>query len=426
MYCLNIKIQKSRGYMFYSENLKYISSKIKNHLEQKVEKPSARISIVGSRGIPAKYGGFEVFADELSVRLNEKGYHVTVCCEYQATKKPNEYRGVRLCYFPFKPPKYYILRKIYEMMNDLYFMGTMAKRCDIMYILGVGTSGWFTFFPKFMNNDIKVLVNIDGLEWKRDKFNKFEKKLLKLNNSLAIIFSDIVILDSMSLKKYVTLKSQEKTFFTPYGASATKKIDWNVDELNELSSQTNRISMIKKNEYWLVVARLEPENNIHITIEAFVNSDSKKPLVIVGESTSIGYKEILNRISSNDKSHRIFFLGSIYENRKLLDMLRQHCFAYIHGHSVGGTNPSLLEAMIIKNIIIANDNEFNREVGGDTILYFKDAVDLANKINDIEKNIIRFYNLKEQAEKRVKTNYSWEKVVEDYVNLFNILLHKKI
>lgn len=412
-------------YINYSKDSKKPTLEIKNRIEREAEKPSARISIIGSRGIPAKYGGFEVFAEELSVRLNEKGYQVNVCCEYQESKKSDKYKGVNLNYFPFKPPRYYILRKFYEMMNDLYFMVKMANRCDIMYVLGVGTSGWFIPFPKLINNNIKILINIDGLEWKRDKFNKLEKKLLKLNNSLAIIFSDIVILDSMSLKKYVNLNNQEKTFFTPYGASAPENIDWDIHELDSLSYQNNQISLIKQNEYWLVVARLEPENNIHIIIDAFINSDSKMPLVIVGDSTSFSYKDMLNRISSKNNSHRIFFLGSIYGNQKLLNMLRQHNFAYIHGHSVGGTNPSLLEAMIIKNIIIAQDNEFNREVGGDAILYFKDATDLANKINDTERNINEYYKLKEMAGKRIKSHYSWEKVAEDYDYLFNSLFYKK-
>lgn len=380
------------------------------------------VSIIGSRGIPAMYGGFEVFAEQLSTRLAKKGYSVLVCCEYPMSEKIEKYKDVCLCYFPFRPPNGYLFRKFYEILNDIYFIFSLSSSNDIMYILGVGTAGWFTFFPKIINRNIKIIINIDGLEWERNKFSRLEKLLLKLNNQLSIIFSDTVVLDAECLGNHLSKKYEKKTVFIPYGVEYTERVEWDNNKLSVLSPKCGGINNIKPNGYWLAIARLEPENNIHMIIEGFLKSNSKKPLVIVGECTSITYNNKLNQILNKFNYNNILFVGSIYHDQKLLQMLRQNCFAYIHGHSVGGTNPSLLEAMSSKNIILAHDNEFNREVCSNLAIYFKNIEDFKNKIEYIEYNMSSLILLKEKISMRASRDYSWQKVVNSYEVLFSRLL----
>ncbi len=380
------------------------------------------VSIIGSRGIPARYGGFEIFTEQLSVRLAKEGYSVLVCCEYPESDRMDNYRDVRLSYFPLHPPKNYSIRKFYEILNDIYFIFSVSFSHNIVYILGVGTAGWFTFFPKIINKNTKVIVNIDGLEWERNKFNKFEKLLLKFNNYLAIIFADIVVLDAECLANYLNGILRNKTIFIPYGVECSDLIDWDINKLSNLSPKCHEIKNIKPGDYWLVVARLEPENNIHIIIEGFLRSSSKKFLVVVGDSTSATYSKKFNQILSKYDNNKVLFVGSIYNDQRLLQMLRQNCFAYIHGHSVGGTNPSLLEAMASRNIILAHDNDFNREVCSDLAVYFKDEFDIENKINYIEENAHLFVGFKEKIHSRAMREYSWQNVVKSYEALFSSLV----
>ncbi len=288
-----------------------------------------------------------------------------------------------------------------------------ARSSDFMYLCGT-TVGGVMFIPKILNRKLKLLVNIGGLEWRRDKWSKFERLFLKFNTLLAIIFADIVIIDSKSMKKYIGKTWRHKAVFIPYGAEVSKKITWNEEKLRPLVEKCERITFLKKNDYWLEVARLEPDNNIHVVINGYLKTESKKPLVIIGDYTSTAYKSVLENILNGDNARRVLMLGGIYNNKELLDMLRQNCFAYIHAHSFGGTNPSLLEAMSFKNIILAHDNEFNREVCDDSALYFKDSKDLKEKIEIIEEKAELYNNLKDKAYIRVQRNYPWELVVNSY------------
>lgn len=277
------------------------------------------------------------------------------------------------------------------------------------------------FIPKLLNKKIKVMLNVDGLEWKRGKFNKLEKMLLKFNFWLATVFADVVVIDAKVLKNYLNKSCWGKTVFIPYGADPQSGVSWDKSKWEELSSRCSKINNINQNDYWLVVARLEPENNIHTILEGFLKSSSKKPLVVVGDYTSKRYSKRLSSILEKDNEGRIQILGAIYD-KELIYTLRRNSLAYIHGHSVGGTNPSLLEAMIAKNIIISHDNEFNREVCNDFALYFNDANDLKNKIELIEKNPDSYPYIKEGVYNIAINQYSWDKVVDDYGSAFSSLM----
>ncbi|MGP8024376.1 MAG: DUF1972 domain-containing protein [Methanobacterium sp.] len=374
-----------------------------------------RIAILGSRGIPAKYGGFETFAEGLSSRLVENGYEITVSCEYQPlNSRINEFNGVKLEYFPLKAPKSYLLRMFYENLSDIYFLIKLTRNHDLIYFLGTEV-GFFLFIPKLLKSNIRLLVNIDGVMWKRTKFNKFARFLLKINHYFATVFANTIITDAKEMKNYVPDFYKNKAVYIPYGINIPKNIPWSKEIMKNLNNY-DKIKNISPNNYWLIVARLEPENNISMAIDAFSESKTELPLIIIGEFTSEKYRKQLYGITEN--CNNIVFMGSIYDIN-MLNMLRQNCFAYIHGHTVGGTNPSLLEAMIMKNIIIAHDNEFNREVCGNSGIYFKDANELKDKLELIENDFSQYLKLKEDAYHRVKEEYSWNEINGKYMKLFD-------
>jgi rhamnosyltransferase len=258
---------------------------------------------------------------------------------------------------------------------------------------------------------------VDGIEWKRDKYNKIEKLILYLSEIFAVHLSDVIIADSVEIKKYIELKHRKNAVYIAYGVDKPQIELWNPSKLIEVPV-SNNFTNLENNSYYLVVSRLEPENNIHVIVEGFLLSSTTKKLVIVGNFLSQKYELSIKRIIAELNGHdRIIFTKGIYK-KDLLNMLRQNCFVYIHGHSAGGTNPSLLEAMVMKDIIVAHDNEFNREVGSKSILYFKRSFDLSSCIENIENNYSAYLRFKSDAYERVLTHYSWEDVAIKYNLLF--------
>ena len=268
------------------------------------------------------------------------------------------------------------------------------------------------FIPKLFGK--RLFVNHDGIEWKRSKFSPIIKYLLKLSEKISIIWADEIIADSKEIKRYLDDEYNINSIYIPYGASEVQKVGWKPKKLPESLKEINI-----NPSYYLVVARLEPENNIEIIVEGYLKSKTEKPLIIIGDFANPDYKHKVKKIiDNNSEDKKIIFTGGIYDP-ELLNMLRQNCCAYIHGHSVGGTNPSLLEAMISKNLIIAHDNEFNREVCGNSGIFFRDSDDLMNKIDLMEKDFLTHLKLKNKAYYKVKDQYVWN----DIVNRYNLLLN---
>lgn len=368
------------------------------------------IAIIGSRGIPAKYGGFETAVEAVAPKLVEMGWNVVVSCEGGAHHgKPAVYKGVSLFYFPVRP----FFRIIYEVLYDVYSLVKSSLMCRCIYMLGYG-AGLFFFIPKVFRR--KLVVNVDGLEWKREKFNKPERIILLTSERAAVRFADVIVADSQEIRKYIEARYKKKAVYITNGVNAPQLEKWDEQKLGSQALLKHIASL--PNGYWLVVARLEPENNIHTIVRAFLKSGSKQKLLVIGNFSSRRYQRRVLDILNNDRARdTVILAGAIYDV-SLLAMLRQNCFACIHGHSVGGTNPALLEAMSVKNLVVAHDNEFNREVGGQTMLYFKDTVDLASRIQEIESKPDSFAHLKEAAYSRVLSNYSWADIVQEYDKLF--------
>jgi glycosyltransferase involved in cell wall biosynthesis len=377
-----------------------------------------KIAIIGSRGIPSKYGGFETFTEELSTRLVNMGHEVFVSCEGGISPKIYQYKGVKLYYFPLKP----FFRIFYETIYDIYSLMKSSLMCDCIYILGYG-AGFFFFIPKFFGK--KLIVNVDGMEWTRDKYNILEKAILYCSEVSAILFSDVIIADAIEIKKHIKLTHNKKAVFIPYGADIPRIEPWNHFKLKEATVKNKEFLNLERHSYYLVIARLEPENNVHVIVEGFLLANTNKKLVITGNFLSHKYKIKVNNILRKYNAYKkVIFTGAIYK-KDLLNMLRQNCFAYFHGHSAGGTNPSLLEIMAMRNIVIAQDNKFNREVGEESILYFKDSIDLKNKIEHIEKHIDAYCGLRDKACERIENNYSWKIIVEEYDSLFKHVLTRE-
>lgn len=373
-------------------------------------KLNKKIAIVGARGI-ANYGGFESIVKEISSRLSEKGYDVYCSCE-KDDKLDKKYGDVNLVYFPIRiPEKYGIKRKILHILYKIYFgiYFSVFKKCDIVYFLGV-SQNIFTIVPRLFG--IFSIVNMGGLEWERSKFNSFEKFLLKTNFKLALIAADYMIIDNKGLANHISEKYHKKLVYVPYGVDInTKNSNW---DSNVIKKYVKDDFKVLPNSYWLIVTRLSPDNNVHIVLDAFIKSNSNKPLIIVGSlSSSPSYCSKLSKILKKNKDKKITFVGGIY-NQDDLNMFRSNCFGYIHAHSIGGTNPSLLEAMFLKNIIIAHDNEFNREVAGDAAIYFHNSEDLQNNMEMVEINIEDYIKLKNKGYFRVLREYSWEQALRKF------------
>ena len=359
-----------------------------------------RIAIIGSRGIPNEYGGFEQFAEYLSEGLAKKGCEVTVYASDSNSYKKPEYKGVKLihCYDPERT-----VGQFGQFIYDLICILDSRKRnFDIIYQLGYTSSAiWNWLFSK---NAILV-TNTDGLEWQRSKYNRYVKKFLKYSEKTVANRSDYLICDSQAIKKYIDKKYNKNAVCISYGANLFKNP--NEKFIHEFK--------LKPFQYFLVISRMQPDNNIETIIQGYINSESNYPMIIVGKLNN----RYARRMESEYASDLVRFTGGIYDQH-VLNNLRFYSTAYFHGHSAGGTNPSLLEAMAASAFICAHNNPFNREVLEDNAFYFTNSNDIEQFINSNNDNDLRKMYLGNNN-KQIQTNYSVSKVTAQYFEFFNKL-----
>lgn len=357
-----------------------------------------RIAILGTRGIPARYGGFETFAEQLSIRLVARGYDVTVFCE-SSTEAPPVHQGVHLRHistFPLGPAS--------TLLYDLSSLWNARKDFDVVYMLGYG-SALFCWIPKLWGT--KLWINMDGLEWKRTKWNGFARRYLHLMERLATHVADRLIADARAIRDDLRERYalQIPCDVIPYGCEA-------IDHIPATEALIKRHIFPKK--YYIAVCRFEPENHIREIIEGFIASGTECDLVLVGDHQSSSPYVL----KLKQKQHRkIKFIGSVYEVDEL-QALRYHCRAYIHGHSVGGTNPSLLEAMGCSNLVVAHNNIFNREVLQDSGLYFLTPSDICKAIRSIDSSLIDIEGFRTCTKARAAGFYNWPRIATAYEQLF--------
>jgi glycosyltransferase involved in cell wall biosynthesis len=355
------------------------------------------IGILGTRGIPNAYGGFEQFAQYLAKELVKKGHNVTVYNSSSHPYQESTWSGVQIIHCNDPENK---IGTAGQFIYDYNCLQDARKRgFDILLQLGYTSSSvWYRFWP----NKTVNIVNMDGLEWKRAKYNKLTQKFLQWAESLAARHGDVLIADSIAIKDYIQTKYQKEAVYIPYGADIPES--FSDSYLADLSLQAN--------QYYLLIARMEPENNIEMVIRGYLESGHNYPMIIIG-NTQNKYGQFLFKKYA---SASVRFPGSIYDPA-LINSLRHFSALYFHGHSVGGTNPSLLEAMACSCNIAAHDNEFNRAVLSDDGFYFSTPLNIKNIIN----NPVAGADIADRKElnlEKIKKVYSWEKVINDYETIF--------
>lgn len=358
------------------------------------------IAILGTRGIPAQYGGFETFAQRLAIGLVERGFAVTVFCEANKPDAPSIFRGIRLEYVA--APAFGPLKTV---LYDLECLWKARDRYDVVYMLGYG-SAIFCLIPRLFGTE--VWINPDGLEWARAKWNSLAKLYFRLMEWLCLRSCDRIIADAEAIKDNLVERHGPLPHCTviPYGCDVIEESP---------ASKTLEEWGAERDDYYLVVCRLEPENHVLEIMQAFKKSTSRHKLIIVGDNKSTTtYVEQLKAI----KDPRINMIGTVYSEDKLTS-LRYYCFAYIHGHSVGGTNPSLLEAMGCGNAVLAHDNAFNRETLSDQGFFFATSKQLTDLIEAIESDRIDLNRHQKALKSRARAQYHWYDIITQYTNLLN-------
>lgn len=356
-----------------------------------------KIAILGARGIPGNYGGFETFAEELALRLVKRGYEVTVFCE-PTQDMPAMYKGVKLRY-AMSPN----LGPLKTIIYDVVSLIKARKDYDIVYMLGYGAS-FSCFIPRLYGNE--VWINMDGIEWKRSKWNKVAQLWFIAMERIAMSTASKIVADAQSILTHLEgrYKNLPDSSVIAYGAPALS------DEPNEkLLAEWN----LQKEKYFIVVGRLEPENHILEIVEGFKKSKTKMRLVVLGNH-QVENSYVRKLLSVKDD--RIDLIGTVFDSEKL-EALRYFSIAYFHGHSVGGTNPSLLEALGCRNAVIAHDNVFNREVARDAAIYFENNEDIPDLIQEIESNAERRAMMGVRGLNIISSFYTWDIIVDKYVAL---------
>ena len=387
------------------------------------------VFIIGSKGIPASYGGYETFVDKLTEyhQTNDKiKYHVA--CAVDDNKEVGEFIYHNAQCFKIKKKKIGPAQAIVYDIDALKYTVNYIKKNNIdkavVYILACRIGPFFKRYVKQIHSlGGKVYVNPDGHEWKRAKWSAPVKMYWKLSDRLMVKHSDLLICDSKNIEKYIHEQYDGKgingknpnTTFIAYGADLTpSKLS---DDDEKLVNWYKEKGLSKKN-YYLVVGRFVPENSFEIMIREFMKSKSKKDFALITNVNDKFLNELENKLHFR-RDPRIKFVGTVYD-QELLKKIRENAYAYFHGHTVGGTNPSLIEALGSTDLNLLVDIGFNREVAEDCALYWsKELGELAKLINQVE--VLKKCQIDEigtKAKARVLSKYTWDEICSKYMKVF--------
>lgn len=377
------------------------------------------IFIIGSRGLPAQYGGFETFVEKLvSHKVSPRiRYHVA-CLSDERTGKHFDYKGADC--FTVNPPKLGPARVIaYDMMAINYSLKLIKKeeiQEPIFYILGNTIGAFIAYFAKKIQSIGGVLlVNPDGLEWKRAKWSKPVQSYLKYSEKEMTKYADLIISDNRGIETYIhNTYPWSNTTFIAYGTDLSKTT---LTAEDDFVRDWYQKWQTQEKGYYLILGRFVPENNYETAIREFMKSSTERNLVIICNHEGNPYFDELRQITGFDKDKRVKFVGTVYD-QDLLKYIRNQAFAYIHGHEVGGTNPGLLEALAQTDLNLIYNVDFNHQVAKDTALYWnKEDGNLSNLIDSVDDQV-SFEDLGNAAKANMKENYTWEKIVGEYEELF--------
>ena len=385
------------------------------------------VFIVGSKGIPNQYGGFETFVEKLTEykKSDDIQYHVSNIRDSK-TYDPNnvtyDFNGAH-CFT--------IKQRIDSAAKAIFYDVDSIKYClryikenkidePIIYVLACRIGPYIKKYRKKIHKlGGKLYVNPDGHEWKRSKWSKWIRRYWKYSEKKMVKNADLLICDSQAIEKYIHKeykKYNPKTTFIPYGAETSP---------STLSDDDPKVvewydkHQVRPSQYYLMVGRFVPENNFETVIKEFMKSDTKKDLVIIsGYQTTPLHDLLVNEYKIEDDP-RIKLVGTLYDEQ-LLKKIRENAYAYIHGHSVGGTNPSLLESLGETDVNLVYDVSFNKEVAKDGAIYWNEEYALLrNIINKCDETPIdKRYELGLQAKARIEGSYTWEHITDQYEELF--------
>jgi glycosyltransferase involved in cell wall biosynthesis len=366
-----------------------------------------KLAIVGSRGYPYVYGGYETFVKELSERLIHQNIDITVYCQSNLfNKQPKQANGINLLYIPTVK-----LKSLNQLIHSfLSMLHVSLSDADVVLVvnLAAGPLGWL---PRLFGK--KTIINTDGLEWERPKWKGLGSKYFYFGAWCATKFYHVLVSDAEAMRQVYLQKFKAESEVIAYGAPNFK--ERNSEALEKFS--------LEPYSYYLIVGRLIPDNNADFIIKEFLNANSSKKLVVIGD---VPYKDDYANSLKALACNQLVFTGYVKNQDDLLS-LYQYCFVYLHGHEFGGTNPAMLKAMANQCAILALNTRFNQEMlnNGEFGLFFdKKEKSLITKMNEIEQSPELVESLRKQVNNGLGDKYNWEFVSGQYINLMNKLLRR--
>lgn len=361
------------------------------------------VAMIGTRGVPARYGGFETCIEEVGRRLVDRGLSVTVYCRNTGAgegrddpHRPKDYLGMKLVYLPAP-----MIKGLETLVHtSLSVVHARGRGFDALLLFNIANAPTLLLLGK--KGVRHTALHVDGLEWQRSKWGRFAKFYLHRAEGVAVRKEVRLIADAQGIADYYRARHRRDSTLIHYGAPMLRRDDFDSHRIMSLD--------LIPHGYHLVVARLEPENNVHMILDGYTRSRAEHRLIVVGDAP-YGADYVARLRQSVDA--RVSFLGSVWDQR-LLNSLYAHSLSYLHGHSVGGTNPSLLRAVGAGAPVIAHDNVFNREVLGDNGKYFSAPADLAPLIEETEAESERALVRGRIAQEDVTMRYDWERVADQY------------
>lgn len=384
------------------------------------------VYIIGSKGIPAKYGGFETFVDKLVEYKKNSDIKYHVACMRENSLKSN-YSDAFFNYhdavcFNIDVPRIGPARAIYydilALKQALKMAAENGDKEPIFYVLACRIGPFISYFKKKIEKlGGKLYVNPDGHEWLREKWSLPVRKYWKFSESLMVKHADLLVCDSRNIEKYIQddySNYSPKTTYIAYGTDL-KKTQLTFEDSTVRNWYKEK--QVSEGNYYLVVGRFVPENNYEVMLREFMKSDSSKDFVLITNVEQNSFYEKLRQKTGFDQDSRVKFVGTVY-NQELLKYIRENAFAYFHGHEVGGTNPSLLEALASTKLNLLLDVGFNREVAEETALYWTkenlhQVIENSEKLSDSE--LSEFDHLSSQM---VAERFSWHFIVDEYEKVF--------
>ena len=366
------------------------------------------LNILGTRGLPGRHGGFETFAEHLALYLVEKGWHVRVYCQVTDEERDRSkngttdiWRGIERIHFAPRRSG-----PIGTIEFDLKCVLDVTQRDGIDLVLGYNTAV-FNIIQRLRGRT--VFMNMDGIEWRRDKWSFPAKSWLMINELIGANISSVAIADNPHIAKHIAARSFKNPTMIPYGADAVVAPTSTILETFRL----------QPDKYFISVARIEPENSTLEIVQAFSDANTGLELAVVGHLDDRAPYHQLVQAAANAN---VKFLGAIYDQH-VLGSLRHHARAHLHGHKVGGTNPSLVEAMAAKSAIIAHDNPYNRWTAGNAQFYFTDTMECKSRIETLSVTSEALTNARSAAFERHKAHFTWSDILGKYEALFEGKTH---